>query len=296
MPGKAFNVVVATVAAVAVVAAILVPVVMGLSESEALDLADKRKALVEANSRKGPLPTPHAVKFLEKYRASLKGRQDEVDGFYTARDANFEQFFPEFNRREAGAKYRMLYTDKTQALYGQAGPILVRDANDHPAPMDEIFAFEKWKWDPSPEVVRLAQMKFNVCQAVVDILLELGEKAAEAKKTGGNRAVPRLMKIRVQNPPEEGEGAIVTPITAVVELLLDSRDVPALLSELVGPGKHGLLLKLTAIHVEKSVTLKQVYTENVNPGEKAKAKPGDFLKPVVVRVGFVVLDYIRQGK
>jgi hypothetical protein len=296
MPGKGFNVAVASVAAIAVIAAVVVPIAMGLSDTEAQELAGKRKSLLEANSRKGPLPTPHAVKFLEKYRADLKARQDEVEGFYKARDANLEQLFPEFDRRQAGARYRQLYAEKTQALYSQAAPILVRDSNDHPAPAKEVFAFEAWDWPPSNEEVRLAQMKFNVSQAVVDILLDLGTKAAEAVKAGENHAVPRLMEIRVTNPPEEAAGAIVSPLTGTTKLLLDPRDVPALLSELVGPGKHGLLLKLTSLGVKKSVTLKLEYTENVKPGEKAKTKTQDFLKPVQVQVGFTVLDYVGNGR
>ncbi|MHC4779945.1 MAG: hypothetical protein ACYTFG_15340, partial [Planctomycetota bacterium] len=173
MPGKAFNIAAASVAAVAVIAAIIVPIAMGLSASEAEELAKVRNALNKANSRKGPLPTPEAVRQFEKYKSDLDGARGDVGGFFEERDRNLQDFFTEYNKRSGGDRYRQLYAEKTKALYTHATPILIRDQNGKPAPASEIFGFEAWDWSPGPEEVRLAQMKFNVTQALVEVLLEI---------------------------------------------------------------------------------------------------------------------------
>jgi hypothetical protein len=292
VPGKTFNIVVASVAAVAVILGIIVPLLAGLSGSETEALASKRKALNAANSLKGPLPTPDAVSKFEDYRAGLDTVKESVDGFFTARNDNLYNYFTEYDERSGGDRYRRLYSEKIKALYKGAEPVLVRDPNGKPAPMKEIFAFEDWDYTPGPEEIPLAQAKFNITQAVVDVLLEVEKSANAAVKAGAKHLLPRLHEIRVKSPPADAKAEVVTPFTATVQLVLDPRDVPAVLSLVVGPGKHGLLVKLSSLTVTKTDVLDTVYEETIKKDETPKLKTEGFLKPVHVTLGFVVLDYV----
>jgi hypothetical protein len=139
-------------------------------------------------------------------------------------------------------------------------------------------------------------MKFNVTQALVEVLLEINSGAAETTQAGEIHLSPRLHKVDVTSPPADEKAEIASSLAAQVNLLIDPRDVPALLSGIVGPGKHQLLVKLAGLSVKKTGTLEGEYEEVIPEGQKPRLKPAGFLKPVQVTVKFVVLDYIEGLK
>lgn len=291
--GKAFNVVVAVVAGLALLAGVIVLAAGGLSASERKALDETREALVEADSRPGPLPTPQAVERWDGYRKDLGRVKTQVEEYYSARDRNLEKFFPEFDPRSGGDRYRMVHRQKAMALYERAAPVLLKDSSGVPAPMKEVFAFPEWPYIPGDEEVRIAQKEFNLLETTVDLLLDLKEASQAA---GAGRLAPALMNVAFEKAGEAPEGAVAVPVTAAVQLLLDARDVPALLAGFLGPGKHGLLTRLSSVSVKKTGTLELAYKETVKAGEEPRLKPDGFLKPVNVTLTVEVLDYLPSLK
>jgi hypothetical protein len=288
-PGKVFTAVIATIAVATVLAGILILVFLGLSGSEREALQSKQAALRDVNMRQGPLATEQTIARWETYRKNLEKLQSDVGRYFETRDRNLEKYFPDFDRRASGDRFRQVYQEKALALYKMAEPVLAKDPNGNPAPAKEVFAFDEWTWMPSPGEVRIAQAKFNIREAVADILIELADKGKEAE--GTKRLSPMLLSIRLKNPAEVDETAIVATIPGTVEVLMDARDVPSFLKSMLGPGKHGLLVILRKLSVKKTVNLNLKYPEAVKQGEEPKLKPGQFLKPVEVTLAFDVLDY-----
>lgn len=290
-PGKGFNVAVAIVALVAVVAGAVILVAGGLSAENRTRLETTHDQLLQVDRRQGPLPTPDAVEAGKAYQRELDSLRAAVDDFYASRDRNLEKYFEEYDTRRGGDFYRRIYREKADALYERARPVLVKDTNGNPAPADEVYQFEPFDFVPPSEAVRLAQMKFNVQEAVTDIFLQMLEDAQAAREGGGKRLDPVLLSVLVDNPPELKAGQIAGTVPARIEALLDARDVAVLLGELLGPGGHGLLVKLAGLKVEKVGSLETTYKETVKEGEEPAIQPEDFLKPVRVTVQFEVVDY-----
>lgn len=291
--GRIFTLAVGAVAALAALGCLVVLAALGPSASDQSDLARTRDALAEVNARPGPLPTDRVVLAWKGYREGLVGVRDEVGRFYRERDGNLEKLFPEFDPRSGGDRYRQLYREKTVALYERATPVLIRDRNGNPAPMKEIFAFEEWDWIPEPPEFRLAQHRFNVQEALVDVLLGLAETEAGADTAALLK--PMLLGVRFA-PVQEAQGAPAAALPCTAEALLDPRQVQAFAAGVAGPGLHGLLVVLERLSVQKNETLELAYHETVKPDEEPKLKPDGFLRPVRATLGFKVLDLPDEEK
>jgi len=290
--GKTFNAVIGGLAGLAALVAVLVLALGGLGSEDEKSLEATKTALQEANERKGPLPTPEAVQRWERYRKDLSDLKRGVEGFYRNRDGNLEKYFAEFDPRSSGDRFRMVYRQKTLALYDRASPVLAKDPNGNPAPMVEVFAFTEWGWAPSGAEVRGAQKEYNLQETVVEVLLEVLKRNQEAEN---GHLEPMLLKLAFGKPNQASHSGVAEAMPCSMETLIDSRDVQAVLAGILGPGKHGLLVHLDSLAQKKEVVLQQAYRETVKQGEEPKLKPDAFLKHVRLTLGFEVLDYPSNG-
>jgi len=295
-PGKLFNVLAAAVAAVAALAGVLILLFLGLSPEDREALERKRQALHQVQSRKGSLPTPRAVKRWKGYRKDLEALREDVEAFFRERDRNLEAYFDEYNPNRTGTdRFRKLYTEeKAPALYETAKPVLIKDANGNPAPMDEVFAFDAWDYTPGREEIRIAQAEFNVRSAVVDIFLDLRAHAETVREAGGRHLDPALVSVRLTYPRDVPPNAVAVSLEVKVEALMDARDVPALVAGVLGPGKHGLLTRLKTLEAVKTQVLPLEFEVKVKEGEEPKIKPEGFVKPIRATLGFEVLDILQE--
>lgn len=290
--GRTFERVVAVVAVVAVAAWALVFFLARPPADQRASLDTARSSLAALSQKPGPLPTPHAVQAWKDHNQKVLKVRDGVEEALAARDGNLEKSFEEYDvRRQGGARYRVLYAEKTAALHKRAEPVLVLDSNGAPAKAKEVFSFDDWNWDPATPEIRLSLKKFWIQEAAVDALLAVAAREREFHLT------PRLVSIRVENPPAElPPGAIHETIRAAAEVLLDPRDVEDFLAGVLGPGKHGLLTRLVRLKVEKTEALKISYEIPGKQGEETKVKPESFLKPVKTVLDFEVVDYVTEAK
>ena len=286
--GMGFERAAAAVAALAVAAWVLIFFLGRIDAGDRASLESARAALQGLSNRPGSLPTPHAVQAWEAHRGRILKVRDELESALAARDANVEKSFDEYDpRRDSGAKFRGLYNQKAGDLYKRAEPVAMRDSNGAPCKAKELFDFVEWTWDPNrPEEIVLALKKFWIQEAAVDVLLAVAAKERE------DHLAPRLVSIRVDNPPADlPAGAVHESIPASLEVLLDARDIEGFLAGILGPGKHGLLTRISRFKAEKTEALKMSYEISLKEGEEMKTKPANYLKPVKVLLEFEVVDY-----
>lgn len=275
------------VSALLLVLIVVVSVAMGLSGSEKDALAGLHKDLAAA--AKKPVPNPATVKKWQAYRRSLETAGEDLDAYLKTRDTGLDEWFPEYNEKSRNwGRYKALYLGKAKELYGKAKPVLAVDRAGMPLAMSAVFRFEAWAdINPTEEEARPAQKRFWIQDEVVEVLLALRARLAEAKA----KVLPALLSVEPGETVERGFYDII-PVT--VTLRCHYRDAGGLASLLLTEGKRKLLTRLTGLTVEKTENLEEEYVHKVKEGQKdgfdAKAFVAGLARPVKVVLSFEVVD------